>query len=62
MQACSQGIIVSKDQSQDNCFNKNICSITPCFDASSYLWEYMELLELYVAILTAVPSLKVCNL
>ena len=39
--------IVSKDQFKDNCFKTNICSITPCFDALSYLCEYLlELLEL----------------
>ena len=48
MQACSQGIIVSKDQFKDNCFERNIRSITSCFDVLSYLCEYLlELLELY---------------
>ena len=47
MQACSQGIAVSKDQFEDNCFKRNIRSITPCFDAVSYLCKYLlELLEL----------------
>ena len=47
MQACSQGIIVSKDQLYYNCFKGNIRSITPCFDALSYLYEYLlELLDL----------------
>ena len=41
MQACSQGIIVSKDQFQDNCFKRNIRSIAPCFDALSYFCEYL---------------------
>ena len=33
--------IVSKDQFQDNCFKRNICSITPYFDALSYRCEYL---------------------
>ena len=47
MEACSQGNIVSKDQFQDNCFKRSTRSITLCFDALSYLCEYLlESLEL----------------
>ena len=47
MQACSQGIIVSKDQFKDNSFKRNIPSIAPCFDALPYFCEYLlELSEL----------------
>ena len=41
MRACSQGIIVSIDQFKLNCFKRNIRSITPCFDALSYLCKYL---------------------
>ena len=47
MQACSQGIVVSEDQFYDNFIKGVIRSITPFFDALSYLCEYMlELLEI----------------
>ena len=47
-QACSQGVIVSKDQFEDNCVKRNIRSFTACFDALSYLCEY--LLELLMPV------------
>ena len=46
MQACSQGIVVSKDQFWDNCFKRNKFYYT-LFDDLSYLCEYLlQLLEL----------------
>ena len=51
--------MVSKDQFQDNCSKRNIRSITPCFNALSYLCEkFAEVIRIVSVNLILILSVR----
>ena len=53
--------MVSKDQVYENCFKRNIRSITLCVDTLSYLCEYLELLGLSRSIWFSFHPYALCS-